>query len=244
MVLHSFSTNLIPLSAVIPYSLADDAFGEEKIVEKIKRQITSLGVVPVVAIDDAKDVLALGEALIAGGLPCAEITFRTDAAEESIQTLSRSFPEMLVGAGTVLTTEQAKKAVGGGAQFLVTPGFDEAVVTWSIAQEVPIFPGVATPTEINMALRHGLNTLKFFPAEALGGVKTLKAITAPYGDVRFIPTGGINVQNFPDYLRLVPVIACGGSWLVMKAMISNGEFNTITTLAREAVQLAQQVRSE
>ena len=210
----------------------------------IKSQITSLGVVPVVAIDDANDTLALGEALMAGGLPCAEITFRTAAAEESIRTLSQEFPEMLLGAGTVLTIDQAKKAVDGGAQFLVTPGFDEAVVTWSMAQEVPIFPGVATPTEINLALRHGLNTLKFFPAEALGGVKTLKAIAAPYGDVRFIPTGGINPQNLPDYLKLPAVVACGGSWLVKKTMIANSEFNTITKLVREAVQLVQQSRSE
>jgi len=208
-------------------------------MENMKSQITSLGVVPVVAIEEAKDSLALGEALIAGGLPCAEITFRTAAAEESIQTLSRAFPEMLIGAGTVLTIDQAKRAVDGGAQFLVTPGFDEAVVTWSMAQEVPIFPGVATPTEINMALRHGLKTLKFFPAEALGGVKILKAIAAPYGEVRFIPTGGINPQNLPDYLKLPAVVACGGSWLVKKTMIANNEFNTITKLVREAVQLVQ-----
>ena len=213
-------------------------------MENIRSKITSLGVIPVVAIDDAKDALALGEALIAGGLLCAEITFRTAAAEESIQTLSRKFPEMLVGAGTVLTIDQAKKAVDGGAQFLVTPGFDEAVVTWSMTHEVPIFPGVATPTEINMALRHGLKTLKFFPAEALGGVKTLKAIAAPYGDVRFIPTGGINPQNLPDYLKLPAVVACGGSWLVKKTMIANGEFNSITKLVREAVQLVRQSRSE
>jgi len=213
-------------------------------MENMKSQITSLGVVPVVAIDEAKDAFALGEALVAGGLPCAEITFRTAAAEESIRTLSQEFPEILLGAGTVLTIDQAKKAVDGGAQFLVTPGFDEAVVTWSMAQEVPIFPGVATPTEINMALRHGLNTLKFFPAEALGGVKTLKAIAAPYGDVRFIPTGGINPKNLPDYLKLPAVVACGGSWLVKKTMIAKGEFNTITKLVREAVQLVQQSRSE
>jgi len=213
-------------------------------MENMKSRITSLGVVPVVAIEEAKDSLALGEALIAGGLPCAEITFRTAAAEESIQTLSRAFPEMLIGAGTVLTIDQAKRAVDGGAQFLVTPGFDEAVVTWSMAQEVPIFPGVATPTEINMALRHGLKTLKFFPAEALGGVKILKAIAAPYGEVRFIPTGGINPQNLPDYLKLPAVVACGGSWLVKKTMIANNEFNTITKLVREAVQLVQQSRSE
>jgi 2-dehydro-3-deoxyphosphogluconate aldolase/(4S)-4-hydroxy-2-oxoglutarate aldolase len=151
---------------------------------------------------------------------------------------------MLVGAGTVLTVDQAKRAVDGGAQFLVTPGFDEAVVTWCLGEGVSIFPGVATPTEVNMALHHGLKTLKFFPAEALGGVKFLKAIAAPYGEVRFIPTGGINPQNLSDYLKLPAVIACGGSWLVKKTMIANGEFNTITNLVREAVQLVQLSRSE
>lgn len=213
-------------------------------MDKMKSQIKSLGVVPVIAIEDAKDALALGDALIAGGLACAEVTFRTAAAEESIRTLSQKFPEMLVGAGTVLTVDQAKRAVDGGAQFLVTPGFDEAVVTWCLGEGVSIFPGVATPTEVNMALHHGLKTLKFFPAEALGGVKFLKAIAAPYGEVRFIPTGGINPQNLSDYLKLPAVIACGGSWLVKKTMIANGEFNTITNLVREAVQLVQLSRSE
>jgi 2-dehydro-3-deoxyphosphogluconate aldolase/(4S)-4-hydroxy-2-oxoglutarate aldolase len=213
-------------------------------MDKMKSQIKSLGVVPVIAIEEAKDAVALGDALIAGGLACAEVTFRTAAAEESIRTLSQKFPEMLVGAGTVLTVDQAKRAVDGGAQFLVTPGFDEAVVTWCLGEGVSIFPGVATPTEVNMALHHGLKTLKFFPAEALGGVKFLKAIAAPYGEVRFIPTGGINPQNLSDYLKLPAVIACGGSWLVKKTMIANGEFNTITNLVREAVQLVQLSRSE
>lgn len=206
--------------------------------EKFKR----FGVIPVVAIEDAKDAAALGSALIAGGLPCAEITFRTTAAQESIRTLAAQFPDMLVGAGTVLTVEQARQAVDAGARFLVTPGFDEAVVAWSLDMDVPIFPGVATPTEINMALQYGLNVLKFFPAQALGGVSTLKAIAAPYGGVRFIPTGGINPQNLRDYLALPAVVACGGSWLVKKSLIAAGEFDTITRLAAEAIQIRAQIR--
>jgi 2-dehydro-3-deoxyphosphogluconate aldolase/(4S)-4-hydroxy-2-oxoglutarate aldolase len=186
-------------------------------MSKLEEKFEKFGVIPVVAIDDAKDAAALGAALIAGGLPCAEITFRTAAAQESIRILADEYPEMLVGAGTVLTVAQAQQAVDAGARFLVTPGFDEAVVTWSLQADVPIFPGVVTPTEINMALNHGLNILKFFPAEAMGGVSTLKAIAGPYGKVRFIPTGGINLQNLPDYLALPAVVACGGSWLVKKS---------------------------
>ena len=208
----------------------------------IDEKIYQLGVIPVVAIEDAKDAAALGQALIAGGLPCAEITFRTSAAAESVRTLSSQFPGLLVGAGTVLSVEQAKDAVDGGAKFLVTPGFDQDVVAFSLARGVPIYPGVATPTEINMALKMGLNILKFFPAEALGGLKTLKAIAGPYTQVRFIPTGGINAQNLVEYLNSPAVVACGGSWPVKKTLIANGEFETITRLTAEAVQLVQQIR--
>lgn len=210
-------------------------------MSELEKKIEGLGVVPVVAIEDASDAPALGKALMAGGLPCAEITFRTAAARESIGKLATQFPEMLVGAGTVLTVEQAQQAVEAGARFLVTPGFDETVVRWCLEQDVPIFPGVATPTEINMALRHGLNVVKFFPAQALGGVATLKAITAPYGGVRFIPTGGINAQNLPDYLSMPAVLACGGSWMVKKSLIAAGEFETITRLAAEAVKIREQI---
>ena len=211
-------------------------------MSSIDEKIYQLGVIPVVAIEDAKDAAALGQALIAGGLPCAEITFRSAAAAESIRTLSAQFPDLLVGAGTVLSVEQAKDAVDGGAKFLVTPGFDQDVVAFSLSRGVPIYPGVATPTEINMALKMGLNILKFFPAEALGGLKTLKAIAGPYTQVRFIPTGGINAQNLADYLNSPTVVACGGSWPVKKTLIANGEFETITRLTAETVQLVQQIR--
>ncbi len=212
-------------------------------MQTITEKLGELGVIPVVAIQDARDAAGLGSALLDGGLPCAEITFRTEAALSSIKTLSTQFPQMLVGAGTVLTTGQAQAAVDHGAQFLVTPGFDDAVVEWSLDNDVPIFPGVATPTEINMALRYGLRILKFFPAQAFGGIGTLKAISAPYGDVRFIPTGGISVQNLNDYLALPSVLACGGSWLAKKTLIASGDFTTITRLTAEAVQLVQKTRS-
>jgi 2-dehydro-3-deoxyphosphogluconate aldolase/(4S)-4-hydroxy-2-oxoglutarate aldolase len=201
-----------------------------------------LGVIPVVAIEDAKDAPALGDALIAGGLPCAEITFRTVAAAESIRTLASQFPDLLVGAGTLLSVEQAQNAIESGAKFLVTPGFDAEVVDYCLSQRIPIYPGVATPTEINMALKMGLNILKFFPAEALGGIATLKAIAAPYGNVRFIPTGGINQQNLVEYLSQSTVLACGGSWLVKKTSIADGEFETITRLTAEAVEIVRKIR--
>lgn len=208
------------------------------ILEKIKK----MGVVPVVAIEDAADATKLGNALIAGGLPCAEITFRTAAAPEAIRLMAAECPDVLVGAGTVLTAEQAETAVANGAKFIVTPGFDAAVVDWCIANEVPITPGVMTPTEINMGLNKGLSVMKFFPAEAAGGLKMLKAIGGPYGDVKFIPTGGISLNNLRDYLSLPSVLACGGSWLVKKTLIANGEFETITRLAQEAVAIVNEVR--
>jgi len=211
-------------------------------MEQLLEKIQKMGVVPVVAIENAADAPKLGQALSAGSLPCAEITFRTAAAPEAIRLMAEECPDVLVGAGTVLTVEQAQTAVANGAKFIVTPGFDAAVVDWCIANEVPITPGVMTPTEINMALNKGLRALKFFPAEAAGGIKTLKAIAAPYGGVRFIPTGGVSPQNLGDYLALPAVLACGGSWLVTKQLISAGEFETITRLAQEAAAIVNEVR--
>ena len=211
-------------------------------MSELERKFEQFGVIPVVAIEDAKDGPALGEALIAGGLPCAEITFRTAAAPEAIRLMAAECPDVLVGAGTVLTVAQAETAVANGAKFIVTPGFDDAVVDWCIANEVPITPGVMTPTEINLALNKGLRVLKFFPAEAAGGIKTLKAIGGPYGDVKFIPTGGISPSNLRDYLSLPAVLACGGSWLVKKQLISEGEFEMISQLAKNAVAIVREVR--
>ena len=205
-------------------------------------ELGCLGVVPVVKIERSEDAVALGDALLAGGLPCAEITFRTAAAEDAIRQMASSLPEIMVGAGTVLSVEQADKAVHAGARFIVCPGFNQKVVEWCLQNEIPVTPGVATPTEIDMALDKGLRILKFFPAEALGGIRTLKAIAAPYGGVKFIPTGGINRGNLADYLAHPSVHCCGGSWLVKASLISGGEFDEITQLTRDAMSVVREVR--
>jgi 2-dehydro-3-deoxyphosphogluconate aldolase/(4S)-4-hydroxy-2-oxoglutarate aldolase len=217
-------------------------FEGEKIMADILQQLGDLGLVPVVAIERAADAPQLGRALLEGGLPCAEITFRTAAAEEAIRLMKAECPDVLVGAGTVLSVEQAQKAVAAGAKFIVSPGFDADVVDWCLTNDVPVTPGVVTPTEVAMALKKGLSVLKFFPAEAAGGVKLLKSIAAPYGQVKFIPTGGINAQNLADYLSLPMVHACGGSWMVTKQLITAGEFNQIASLVREAVVVVQQIK--
>ena len=216
--------------------------GEDKSV--ILQQMRDFGIVPVVAIAQAEDAIHLGQALLDGGLPCAEITFRTAAAEEAIKRIASELPDILVGAGTVLNVDQAKRAVSAGARFIVSPGFDAKVVSWCLKQGIVVTPGVATPTEINMALDHGLSILKFFPAEALGGVKTLKAISAPYVNVKFIPTGGVTLENLADYLRLPSVHACGGSWLVKRSLIDAGDFDEIARRSREALEVVRQVRTE
>lgn len=208
------------------------------------QKLGQTGLVPVVAIERATDAPNLGRALLAGGLPVAEITFRTAAAEESIRRIGAACPELLVGAGTVLSVVQAQAAVGAGAKFIVSPGFDPDVVDWCLQNNVPVTPGVATPTEVTLALKKGLRLLKFFPAEAAGGAKALKAIGGPFGGVKFIPTGGINATNLGEYLSLPLVHACGGSWMVKKDLISNGEFDKITNLCREAVTLVRQIRED
>lgn len=205
-------------------------------MEDIFSQIEELKVIPVVKINDAKDAPALARALIDGGLACAEVTLRTEAAVESIRRMSE-LEGLLVGAGTVLRPEQARQAVDAGAQFIVSPGFSHAVVRSLLDLRVPVIPGTATPTDVQAAFELGLKVVKFFPAEAAGGVKTLKAISAPFDMMRFIPTGGINAGNLKDYLKLPAVIACGGSWIVKPELISAGRFDEITTLTREAVAL-------
>lgn len=208
----------------------------------VLEELGRLGVVPVVKIERSQDAVELGRALLAGGLPCAEITFRTAAAEEAIRRISSSLPEIIVGAGTVLSVDQADRAVSAGARFIVSPGFNPKVVDWCLQKEIPVTPGVATPTEIDMALEKGLEILKFFPAEPLGGVAMLKAIAAPYGGVKFMPTGGINQDNLADYLAQPSVHCCGGRWLVKANLISAGRFDEITQLTREAISIVRQVR--
>jgi 2-dehydro-3-deoxyphosphogluconate aldolase/(4S)-4-hydroxy-2-oxoglutarate aldolase len=194
--------------------------------------------VPVVVLDSADSAVPLAESLIAGGLPIAEVTFRTEAAEESIKRMSQ-LDGLLVGAGTVLTIEQAKRAIDAGSRFIVTPGTNPPVVEYCLKHNIPITPGIATPTDIDLATSFGLDVLKFFPAEANGGAKTLKALSGPYGSVRFIPTGGISTSNLGDYLALPSVLACGGSWMVNRKMINDGEFDQLKALVADAVTLAK-----
>jgi 2-dehydro-3-deoxyphosphogluconate aldolase / (4S)-4-hydroxy-2-oxoglutarate aldolase len=196
-------------------------------------RLQALQLIPVVALERAADAEPLADALCAGGLPCAEVTLRTEAALDSLRALSGR-EEFLLGAGTVHSAEQAAAAVEAGAQFVVTPGFNPRTVKWCQENQVPVFPGIATPTDLELALEHGVQTVKFFPAETLGGVNTLKAFSGPYGQMRFIPTGGIHAGNLADYLALPSVLACGGSW-----MVKAGDWAATTRLTTEAVGLTQ-----
>jgi len=204
-------------------------------VNKILKRIGELGIIPVVKIEKAEDALPLGKALIAADLPIAEITFRTSAAEESIKTLTRELPNLLVGAGTVLTIEQTKKAISAGAKFIVSPGFNPKVVDYCIENSIPVTPGINNPTQIEMALERGIKLVKFFPAEASGGLSLLKSMSAPYNEIKFIPTGGITKDNLCDYLSHPKVHACGGSWMVKSELISSGNFAEITRITKEAI---------
>lgn len=212
-------------------------------MENIIKEISAAGVVPVVKIDDSKDAAALAAALRNGGLNCAEITFRTSAAEESIKLISEKFPDMLIAAGTVLTPEQADKAMNAGAKFIVSPGLNPEVVEHCKKKGYPIIPGVCTPTEIEKALSLGLTYLKFFPAEAAGGVKMIKSLAAPYTMVKFMPTGGINTSNLKDYLACKAIFACGGSWMVPSDKIASGDFDEIENLTKEAVKLLKEIKN-
>ena len=206
-------------------------------MNKIFKRIGELGIVPVVKIENAKDALPFGKALLKGGLPIAEITFRTSAAEESIRILTKELPELLVGAGTVLTIEQIKRAVAAGAKFIVSPGFNPKVVDYCIENDIPVTPGINSPTQIEMALERGINLVKYFPAEPSGGLTMLKSMSAPYTDVKFIPTGGINKNNLCSYLSNSKVHACGGSWMVKADLISSGKFDEVAKLTAEAISV-------
>ncbi len=201
----------------------------------IVEEISKIGIVPVIALDDAKDAKPLAEALIRGGLPCAEVTFRTEAAEESIRIMAQNFPQMLVGAGTVLTTEQADRAAAAGAKFIVSPGLNPKVVKHCIEKGYPILPGTANPSDVEQAIELGLDVVKFFPAEQNGGIAMIKAMSAPYTKMKFMPTGGVNADNLKDYLDFKKIVACGGSWMVKKELVAAGEFDKIEQLTREAV---------
>ncbi|RLK22543.1 2-dehydro-3-deoxyphosphogluconate aldolase/(4S)-4-hydroxy-2-oxoglutarate aldolase [Micromonospora sp. M71_S20] len=204
----------------------------------VRAAVGAARILPVVVLDDARDGAPLADALVRGGLRCAEVTFRTDAAAEAIRVMSER-PDLLVGAGTVLTPAQVDRAVEAGARFVVTPGFGPAVVRRCQELGVPVFPGVATGTEIQMALDAGLDTVKFFPAEQLGGVGMIKALAAPYRSVRFIPTGGVNTANLADYLALPAVLAVGGTWMVAPDLIAAGRWDEVAARTAAAVEAAR-----
>lgn len=201
----------------------------------IAQEIYKIGIVPVIKINDVEKAVPLAKALIDGGLPIAEITFRTEAAEEAIKRVSETFPEMLVGAGTVLTIEQAKKAKEAGAKFIVSPGFNPKVVKWCLENDIVPTPGCTTPTEIEQALELGLDLVKFFPAEQSGGLDKIKALCAPYRNLKFIPTGGINLDNLKSYISFKKILACGGSFMVKEDYINECQWDKITELTRKSV---------
>ncbi|MGB2579484.1 2-dehydro-3-deoxyphosphogluconate aldolase/(4S)-4-hydroxy-2-oxoglutarate aldolase [Elusimicrobium simillimum] len=204
-------------------------------MNEMLKEISNIGIVPVVVLDDAAQALPLAKALCDGGLKCAEVTFRTAAAEESIKIMAKEMPDMLVGAGTVLTTEQADRAIAAGAKFIVSPGLNPKIVKHCQEKGITIIPGCANPSDVEAALELGLEVVKFFPAEAAGGINMIKAMAAPYTNVKFMPTGGVDMKNLNSYLGFNKVIACGGSWMVNKEYLKNNDYATITKLTREAV---------
>jgi len=201
----------------------------------VLRKLSEIGIVPVIKIDDAEKAVPLAKALAAGGLPCAEITFRTAQGEEAIRRIAKEVPEVLVGAGTVLTTEQVDRAIAAGAKFIVSPGFNRNVVAYCIEKNIPVTPGCANPSDVEQAIELGLDVVKFFPVEQAGGINYIKAIAAPYANMMFMPTGGIHAANVNDYLANDKILCCGGSWMVKDDLIQNARFEEITTLCKEAV---------
>ena len=201
------------------------------------QELSNIGIIPVVKINDAKKAVPLAKALAKGGLNAAEITFRTDAAEEAIQNIAKECPDMLVGAGTILTIEQAERALNAGAKFIVSPGFNPVVVQWCLDHGVTPLPGCTTPSEIEQALSLGLKVVKFFPAEQSGGLAKIKAMSAPYGGIKFMPTGGVSLDNVNSYLNDKCIIACGGSFMVKESFIDNENWDEIERLTRESVEI-------
>ncbi len=213
-------------------------------MSKVLETISSHGLVPVIKLDSADSAEPLATALLEAGLPLAEVTFRTAAAADAIARITKRVPDVLVGAGTVLTVDQIKQAMDAGARFVVTPGFNPRVVEYCVKHEIPITPGVNNPSGVEAGLEFGLTLLKFFPAEVSGGVAMLKAFGGPYGEVSFVPTGGINAANLEQYLKLKNVAAIGGSWMVPSDRVAAGEFDHVGKLTREAVELVKQIRSK
>ncbi len=209
-----------------------------EVIEKLKKT----GIVPVVVIENEEDALPLARALCNGGLPCAEVTFRTSAAASAIRLIKEAYPQMCVGAGTVLTKQQVDEAVASGSEFIVSPGLNPNIVTYVLEKGIPMLPGTCTPSDIERALELGLTQVKFFPAEPSGGLPMIKALAAPYVDVEFMPTGGINIQNVREYLSYKRIMCVGGTWMVKPQLIQEKRFDEIEKLAREAADIVKEVR--
>ena len=209
---------------------------------EILKRIQKVGIVPVVVLEDAKDATPLAKALLEGGLPCAEVTFRTACAEECIKIMHEEYPELLLGAGTVLTIEQVDRAVAAGAEFIVSPGFDPEVVDYCISKNILVLPGCITPSELAQAVKRGLKIVKFFPAEQFGGLSTIKALAAPYVGLQFMPTGGVSAKNVREYLGYNRIVACGGSWMVKGDLVKAGDFDKIVELTKEAAEIVKEIR--
>ena len=207
--------------------------------EKMVERFREMRLIPVVKIEDANDAEALAGALCEGGLPCAEVTFRTGEAAEAIRLMREKYPQMLVGAGTVLKTEQVDAAIEAGAEFIVSPGLNPKIVAYCQEKEIPVIPGVATASEIEMAMELGLTAVKFFPAEVNGGLTAIKALAAPYTEMQFMPTGGVNPGNVKDYLSFDRIFACGGTWMIPAELMKKKEFDKIRELTREAAELVK-----
>ena len=206
-------------------------------------KVFETGIVPVVVLNNVEDAVPLAGALLKGGIDFMEITFRTECAAECISVISKEVPDMTVGAGTVLNVEQAKLAVDCGAKFIVSPGLDEATVKWAIENDIPVIPGTVTPTEIMKAIRLGLKVVKFFPADVYGGIKAIKALSAPFGQVKFLPTGGLSEANLNEFAANKSVIAVGGSWVCKKDDIINHDWEKITMLSENAVKIIKENRT-
>lgn len=208
----------------------------------IKERFNTCGIIPVIVLNDTKDAIPLAKALLKGGIDIVEITFRTDAAEESIRVISKEFPEMLVGAGTIINLEQLEKAYKAGAKFIVSPGFDKEIVDRCKELGLDIFPGAVTPTEIIQLTKENLEVAKFFPASNYGGLTTIKSLSGPFTNIKFIPTGGIDSNNLKEYLESNKVLAVGGSWICNTKLIEAGRFDEITKLTKEAKDIYKTVR--
>jgi len=208
-------------------------------MSNVKERIAEAKLLPVIKLNHVEDALPLAEALIEGGLPVMEITFRTDAAEDSIRAVSKACPDVLTGAGTITTLEQVKRAHDAGAKYVVTPGISRVVLEYCCSSNIPVYPGACTPSEVISVMEYGLDIIKFFPAAQYGGLSTIKALSAPFPSIGFVPTGGISESNLLEYLAFPKIIACGGSWMVKEDLIKAGDFKAITALTKEAVDLTK-----